>query len=68
MPHIYKDFKEVISIHFNPNQHPIPQFKKMVAAFACLGAITISTAPNQTTLAISLQLQALIALSTLPNK
>ncbi len=68
MPHIYKDFKEAVSICFNPNQHPAPQFEKMAAAFSCLGAVTISTVPNQTTLSISLQLQALIAMSALPTK
>jgi len=68
MPHIYKDFKEAISIHFNPNQHPMPQFEKMAAAFACLGAVTVGTGANQTTLAIKPQLQALIALSALPAK
>ncbi len=68
MPRIYKDFKEVISIRFNPNQHPTPQFEKMAAAFARLGAVTVGTGANQTTLAIMPQLQALIALSTLPAK
>ena len=68
MPCIYKDFKEAISICFNPNQHPMPQFKKMAAAFACLGAVTVRTGANQTTLAIKPQLQALIVLSTLPSK
>ncbi len=68
MPRIYKDFKEAISIRFNPNQHPTPQFKKMAAAFAHLGAVTVSTGANQTTLAITPQLQALIALSALPAK
>ncbi len=68
MPCIYKDFKEAISICFNPNQHPTPQFEKMAAAFARLGAVTVGTGANQTTLAINLQLQALIALSALPAK
>src|SRR6266702_868579 len=68
MPCIYNDFKEVISIRFNPNQHPTPQFEKMAAAFARLGAVTVGTGANQTTLAINLQLQALIALSALPVK
>ncbi len=68
MPCIYKDFKEAISIRFNPNQHPMPQFKKMAAAFAHLGAVTVGTGANQTTLAIMPQLQALIALSALPAK
>src|SRR6266571_2461494 len=68
MPRIYKDFKEAISIRFNPNQHPTPQFEKMAAAFACLGAVTVGTGANQTTLAITPQLQALIALSALPTK
>ncbi len=68
MPRIYKDFKEAISIHFNPNQHPTPQFKKMAAAFAHLGAVTVGTGANQTTLAITPQLQALNALSALPTK
>src|SRR6266702_908459 len=68
MPCIYKDFKEAISIHFNPNQHPMPQFEKMAATFARLGAVTVGTGVNQTTLAITPQLQALIALSTLPAK
>ncbi len=68
MPCIYKDFKEVISIRFNPNQHPTPQFEKMAAAFARLGAVTVGTGANQTTLAITPQLQALIALSALPAK
>jgi len=68
MPRIYKDFKEAISIRFNPNQHPTPQFEKMAATFARLGAVTIGTGVNQTTLAITPQLQALIALSALPVK
>src|SRR6266571_3806772 len=68
MPRIYKDFKEAISIRFNPNQHPTPQFEKMAAAFARLGAVTVGTGANQTTLAITPQLQALIALSALPAK
>jgi len=40
----------------------------MAATFACLGAVTVSTGVNQTTLAITPQLQALIALSALPTK
>src|SRR6266702_843609 len=68
MPRIYKDFKEAISIRFNPNQHPTPQFEKMAVAFARLGAVTVGTGVNQTTLAITPQLQALIALSALPTK
>ncbi len=40
----------------------------MAAAFAHLEAITVGTGPNQTTLSISPQLQALIALSALPSK
>ncbi len=68
MPCIYKDFKEAISIRFNPNQHPTPQFEKMAATFARLGAVTVGTGANQTTLAITPQLQALIALSALPAK
>ncbi len=68
MPRIYKDFKEAISIRFNPNQHPTPQFEKMAATFARLGAVTVGTGANQTTLAITPQLQALIALSALPAK
>ncbi|KAH8990070.1 hypothetical protein EDB92DRAFT_1946751 [Lactarius akahatsu] len=68
MPHIYKDFKEAISIRFNTNQHPTPQFEKMAATFACLGAVTVGTGANTTTLAICPQLQALIAMSALPQK
>jgi hypothetical protein len=68
MPRIYKDFKEAISIRFNTNQHPAPQFEKMAAAFARLGAITVGTGANAPTLAIRPQLQALIAMSTLPQK
>ncbi len=60
--------KEAISIRFSPNQHPTPQFEKMAATFAHLGAVTVGTGPNQTTLAITPQLKALIALSALPAK
>ncbi|KAH9007535.1 hypothetical protein EDB84DRAFT_1572789 [Lactarius hengduanensis] len=68
MPRIYKDFKEAISIRFNTNQHPAPQFEKMAAAFAWLGAITVGTGANAITLAIRPQLQALVAMSALPQK
>ncbi len=33
IPTVYKDFKEAISICFNPNQHPAAQLNKMAAAF-----------------------------------
>ncbi|KAH9056601.1 hypothetical protein EDB87DRAFT_1687141 [Lactarius vividus] len=68
IPHIYKDFKEAISICFNTNQHPAPQFEKMAATFAHVGAVTVGTGANATTLAICPQLQALIAMSALPQK
>ena len=38
VPTIYKDFKEAITIQFNPNQHPGPQFDKLTAAFGRLAA------------------------------
>ena len=68
VPMIYKDFKEAISIRFNPNQHPGPQFDKLAAAFGRLGAVTFGTAPNATQLTIAPQIQALIAMAALPTK
>ena len=67
VPSIYKDFKEVISIRFNPNQHPSAQFDKLAAAFGCLALVTVGTAPNQTSLMVQNQLQAMIALAALPQ-
>src|SRR6202012_2610016 len=68
VPSIYKDFKEAISIHINPNQHPTAQFDKLSAAFAHLGAVTFGTGAATTNLSIKNQLQALIGLVTLPTK
>ena len=68
VPMIYKDFKEAISIRFNPNQHPGPQFDKLAAAFARLGAVTFGTPPDETHLTIAGQIQALIAMAALPPK
>src|SRR6202046_4814307 len=68
LPIIYKDFKEAISICFNPNQHPAPQFEKMAAAFSRLGAVTVGTGANAVTLDVKDPLQALIALAALPPK
>ncbi len=33
IPQVYHDFKEVISIRFNPTQHPAAALNKMAAAF-----------------------------------
>src|SRR6202012_3437744 len=65
---IYKDFKEAISIHINPNQHPAAQFDKLSTTFAHLGAVTFGTGAAATNLSIRNQLQALIGLATLPTK
>jgi len=65
---VYKDFKEALSICFNPNTPPAPQLDRMVAAFQCLSLVNAGTAPNVTNLAIPTQLQALIALAALPHK
>ena len=67
-PSIYKDFKEAISIQFNPNQHPSTQFDKLAANFGCLALVTVGTVPNQTSLAVQNQLQAMTALAALPPK
>src|ERR1700761_9231293 len=68
LPSVYKDFKEAISVRFNPNQHPAAQFDKLAAAFGCLANVTIGTGDNEHTLALSTELQALIALAALPPK
>src|SRR3984885_5518671 len=68
VPSIYKDFKEAVSIRFNPNQHPAAQFDKLAAAFARLGSVTIGTGANLVNLRIQNQYQALIALAALPPK
>ena len=68
LPSVYKDFKEVISIRFNLNQHPAVQFDKLTAAFGCLAHVTIGTDNDQHNLKIQEDLQALIALAALPPK
>ena len=68
LPSVYKDFKEAISIQFNPNQHPAAQFDKLAAAFGCLANVTVGTEDTEHTLALSTELQALVALATLPPK
>jgi hypothetical protein len=66
IPFVYKDPKEAISIHLNPNQHPGPQLDKMCAAFGCLGAASFG--PRNTTVDISPLLQGLIAMAAIPQK
>jgi hypothetical protein len=56
---IYKDFKEVLSIHINPTQHPGPQVDKMAAALLRLAGAKVP---------IAKQLQAMILLAALPQK
>ena len=68
VPSIYKDFKEAVSLHFNPNQHPAAQFDKLAAAFACLSAVSFGTGAANRNLTIQPQMQALIAMATLPSK
>ena len=68
VPSVYKDFKEAISIRFNTNQHPAPQFDKLAAAFSRLGSVSVGTAPNVTQLSLAKQVQALIAMAALPPK
>src|SRR5579859_869396 len=68
LPIVYRDFKEAISIRFNPNTHPAPQFEKMSAAFSRLAAVTVGTGPGPTSLAIMPSMQALIAMTALPQK
>ena len=68
LPSVYKDFKEAISIRFNPNQHPAAQFDKLAAAFGRLAHVTVGEEDDQHTLKIQEELQALIALAALPPK
>src|SRR5258708_12649576 len=35
---IYKDFREAINFRLNPNEHPTPQFNRLMAAYSCLSA------------------------------
>ena len=65
---IYKDFKEAITLHFNPNQHPGPNFGHLAVAFNHLSAITFGTAPNVTNLCLASQFQVFIAMAALPAK
>ena len=58
LPSVYKDFKEAISIRFNPNQHPAVQFDKLAAAFGHLAHVTVGEEDNQHTLKIQEELQA----------
>src|SRR6201996_8281229 len=68
LPSVYKDFKEAISVRFNPNQHPAAQFDKLAAAFGRLAHVVIGTGADQHTLEVKDELQALIALAALPSK
>src|SRR6267378_4295070 len=68
IPMVYKDFKEVITIRFNPNQHPAAQLNKMATAFQQLSNVTIGSGHRLTWISIPPQLQAMIALAPLPSK
>src|SRR6266404_1959513 len=68
IPMVYKDFKEAISICFNPNQHHAAQLNKMAAAFQQLSNVTIGSGHRLTWITIPPQLQAMIALAVLPSK
>jgi hypothetical protein len=48
LPSVYCNLKEVLSIRFNPNQHPGPQFDKMAAAFGHLGLVSFGSGYNVT--------------------
>ena len=40
---IYKDFKEAVSLRFNPNHHPAATFDRMAACFSRLAEVKIGT-------------------------
>jgi hypothetical protein len=56
---VFKDFKDCINGHMNPNADPNIYFDKIFSAFACMKAANI-TIPSQ--------LQAMIALAALSQK
>src|SRR6266404_563957 len=68
IPMVYKDFKEAISIRFNPNQHPAAELNRMAAAFQRLSNITIGSGHRLTWISNPPQLQAMITLTVLPSK
>ncbi len=68
IPQVYKDFKEAINIHINPNTHPSVQLDCMAAAFQRLSHVAVGTTINVTHLSLPSQMQAMIALAALPYK
>ena len=68
IPSVYRDLKEAISIHINPNQHPGPQFDKMSAAIQRLSAVSYTVNKRKKSLAIDLIVAELIALPAIPMK
>jgi hypothetical protein len=66
IPSIYRDLKEAISVHINPNQHPGPQFDWMTAAFGLMSATSIG--PRRMKVDISELLQGLIVMAAIPTK
>ena len=66
IPTVYKDFKEIFSFQINPNQHPAPQFDRLLVALGRLKSTRIKGRSEVLTLHDTLQ--GLIALAALPNK
>ena len=66
VPTVYKDFKEIISFHINPNQHPTPQFDCLSAAFGHLGNTEVHGSKGS--LQLPEILEGLIALAFIPHK
>ena len=66
IPTVYKDFKEIISFHINPNQHPTPQFDCLSAAFGHLGNTEVHGSKGS--LRLPEILEGLIVLAAIPHK
>jgi hypothetical protein len=68
LPSVYRNLKEALSICFNPNQHPGPQFDKMAAAFGRLGLVSFGSGYKAKKVNVTDLLQALIAMAAIPSK
>jgi hypothetical protein len=68
IPSVYRDLKEAISMHINPNQHPGLQFDKLSAAFGRISAVSIGSGSTVRKMEVQTELQALIAMAAIPAK
>ena len=67
IPTLYRDLKEVISIHFDLSKHPGPQIDRMVVVFNCISQI-ITAGSIMVDLTINSVMQGMIVMATIPPK